>query len=88
MIISGPIFEQHIIHIYLHILANLIFEDPVHQSLVGAYVLNPKGNYLVIEEPMISYKSGLIIFRYHSFFIIARECIYEGEQFVIESGIN
>lgn len=37
---------------------------------------------------MVNNKYGLFVFRRHSYLVVAREGIYEGEEFMIESYID
>lgn len=89
MVLSSLALDQYV-HIDLHVSANLIFKNFVHQTIVCCIcILEPKEHDHVTVESMISYKGSiLLIFGCHLYLVITIEGIYKGEELMIESCIN
>ena len=81
----GLALDEHIIHIHLHISSDLIFEDFIHEVLVGyTCMFRIKKYHPVTKKPSIINKGDLIlIFRCHLNLVIVGEGIHEGQEFMI-----
>ena len=72
-------FDKHVIHIDLHIVANLVFECLVDEPLIGCPgILQPEGHDPIAIQPPISDKCYLfLIVRCHCDLVISEESIHE-----------
>lgn len=62
MVLSGLAFDQHVIHVYLHVSADMILIDLIYQALIGrACILEPKEHDPIIIKPMISNKGSILL---------------------------
>ena len=90
MIFERPAFYKHIVHVNLHVSADLLFEDFVHQSLIGGTrVLEAERHDPVAVKAAISDKSSLLfIFRCHSNLVIVGERVHKSEKLMARGSVH
>ena len=77
-------FDQQVIDVRLHVAADLVPEDFVHQALVGGTsVLQPEWHDPIAIQAMFGDEGGVFfIFRSHTNLVVAGEGVHEAEQLV------
>lgn len=84
------ILDQNIIHIYLHISTNMIFNDLIEELLIGStYIFQAKRHNPMIKKISVSNKSYfLFILRYHLNVIITGKGIYKSKELMAHGYIH
>ena len=71
VMLSSPTFEEHIIHVHLCILSDLLFEELVDKSLIScSHIFYAKWYDPIIEKTFVSNKNYFFfIFRSHAIWL-------------------
>ena len=82
VVYKSSTFDEHVIHIHLHVAVDMLLKNFVDQALVRcSYIFEPKGHNPVTVKTMISNKSSfLLVLRHHPYLVIAEEGIHEDEE--------
>ena len=83
-------FYQHVIYIYLHRCSDFLLEHLVHQPLVGgSCVLQSEEHHSITLGSLPSDEWGLLlVVGVHTDMIVAREGVYEAEEFMTGRGVH
>lgn len=75
---------QHVIHIYLHSLSNLIAKKLLHQSLIcGTGIFQSKRHHFRVIQTSVSDERGLCLVRWvYADLVVSRECVHKIKEFV------
>ena len=85
MLQHGLAFDEHVIHVDLHIIVDLIFEYLVDKLLVGCSgIFQSERHDLIAMEPPISDECHLLlIMQWHFDLVVPEEGIHESQQLML-----
>lgn len=82
--------NQHIVDVYLHVVANLVFEHSVYQSLIcGSIIFQSERHDLVtIESHICSETFMLFVWGMHGYLVVSRVGVHEVKDIVTHCSID
>ena len=90
MLRNGLTFNQHIIHVGLHISSELMRKNFIYQSLIGGPSIfqTKRHNFVTIDGSVGNKSSFLFILLGHTDLIVSGESVHEGHQWKTQSGVH
>lgn len=87
---SAETFDDHVVHIGLHVSFDLVFEDLVHYPMICSFGIYQaeRHDYVGVDGSVSDERRLGDVSRMHAYLVVPGECVEEGHELVPCRGVN